>query len=131
MGDMVGPLFVPAHPDHKEPDPFSMIKSMSKLRFVEEIRYRSTQEIASAAEGMPAFDEALDAGRYMATMLPDDIRTAMKDLSTYADGVDSFELTGFPNNYKISAKFTNFHLTPVLKSIIDEAEAGEDAEIEE
>merc|ERR1740123_2547790 len=109
-------------------DPLTVMGAFSKLRFVHEVRYRTIEEVANAAQGLPPFDAVLDGGRGAVAMMPPDLLNAMKELSTFADGLDTVELTGLPKNYVINVKFTNFHLTPVLKSLIDEAAPPEDGE---
>merc|ERR1712151_1136477 len=112
-------------------DVLKAIAAVSKLTVVNEIRYRSPEELADATKELPPFDAILEFGRQSAAAMPDNVRNAMKKLSKYADGLDTVELTGLPNNYMVNVKFTNFHLTPVLKSIIDEAAEGDAAEAAE
>lgn len=98
-----------------------MLSAITLFKQVNEIRYRSIDEIADAAKGLPSFDELVDKARNMVGGAPPPVLKRVHGLSESADGLDSVEVTGFPKNYKLKVTFTNFHLTPVFKSLIDEA----------
>ena len=93
----------------------------SSAKVVQDLRYRTDEDLAGAATFLPTFDMAVQqAKNVLKHMVPGDILDPLKGLSDLADGLASIEMTDLPHDYVITVSFTNVHLTPVLTSVLTE-----------
>merc|ERR1740123_1108254 len=86
-------------------------------------RYRAGHETAEAFDVLPNLTEAVEAIAKNVAHIPDVILQPIKGLAGLADGVKTMEISGLPNKYGILATFTNFHIVPILKDMIDDIDA--------
>jgi len=83
------------------------------------VKYRPDQ----APIEMPRFGDVLDMlSAAVQQGVPFSILKPLGDLHENADGVKSMYLRGLPDNWELEATFTEFHITPLLSTIIGDVE---------
>merc|ERR1712029_1027675 len=60
--------------------------------------------------------------------IPPEIKDSLEGLNDLADGVKSVEILGLPGKMELMAKFTNFHIAPLINDLIEEAKANSQSE---
>lgn len=87
----------------------------SKLSFL----YKSKAETEEAFKMMPSLEyELLDIRHDFVAGLPHELRAPLSKLDA-VDGLTEVKMTDLPGNYQVVAKFTNWHLLPLISELVD------------
>merc|ERR1712113_299232 len=95
-----------------------MLMGLSKATHDMQILYRSEEDLGGAFDHIPSLN---DLDRALASFwegAPCSVTEPLMGLEEFIDGVRSVEVMGLPGGFEIVAKFTNFHILPMLVPIL-------------
>jgi len=106
------------------PNMMQVLGAMASISEKLELRYRSG---STGFDSLPKLDGLAMSLAMAMGRVPAAILEPTAGLADVADGLKTLEISGLPHNYGLLATFTNFHITPLLKTLIEEAQKEEAA----